>query len=54
VAASYTPVGLGQNGADGLHGLEELPCDMFFKIHVMCSVYNVNYQISKALPRFML
>jgi hypothetical protein len=26
----YTPEGLGQNGADGLHGLEDGPCDMFF------------------------
>jgi hypothetical protein len=25
-----------------------------FEIHVMCSVYNVNYQISKASPRFAL
>jgi hypothetical protein len=30
VVASYTPEGLGQNGADGLHGLEDGPCDMFF------------------------
>jgi hypothetical protein len=29
VTASYTHEGLGQNGADGLHGLEDGPCDFF-------------------------
>jgi hypothetical protein len=30
VATSYTPEGLGQNGADGLHGLKDGPCDILF------------------------